>query len=174
MSNQVNNLEAVISKISFEIVNEKILERNEIDKLLGVLANDGVYAMWVYALDKIGIKYDEDPSILREEKLLKLLNKIAELDTFVNKNLNFEELVNNICQLTIQINLLHKEIEGLKNEKEKRNKIIEKLNKEKERNKKLNEYFINLSLNIHKLLFLKQLLEKTLIYARYHARAMGD
>jgi len=114
MSNQINNLEAVISRISFEIVNEKILDRNKIDKLLGVLANDGVYAMWVWAKSQKDI--DEG----------NLFNKLLSVMKFV---------------------------------KEKSEEDFEK-------------YFQNISHDLHKLLFLKHLLEKTLIYARYHARAM--
>lgn len=35
-------------------------------------------------------------------------------------------------------------------------------------------YFSNLSTDIHKLLFFKDILEKILTYARYHAKAEGD
>ena len=46
---QINNLDALINRISYELVAEKILAENEINKLLGVLASNGVYAMWVWA-----------------------------------------------------------------------------------------------------------------------------
>ena len=59
-------------------------------------------------------------------------------------------------------------------EKELEQKEKELKQREKERNEKLNEYFLNVSNDLHKLLFLKQLLEKTLIYARYHAKALED
>ncbi len=115
-NSKVENLEALISRIAFEIVNEGILDKNDIDKILGILTNNGVYAMWVWAKAEKNI--DEEKLF---SKLLGLMEKVKE------KNENNSE-----------------------------------------------EYFQNISDNLHKLLFLKQLLEKTLIYARYHARAMGE
>ncbi len=188
---KTENLEALISKISFEIVNEEILDETEINKLLGVLSSNGVYAMWVYALDKFGVKFSEDCQMLKEEKLFKLLSKIAELDKFISKTINFEQLAIEMCNLTKGINNLKQEIKGLNDEikklekeknrdelkrrkKELKRKVEDKKEKEKERNNKLIEYFINIANDIHKLLFLKQLLEKTLIYARYHAKALQD
>ncbi len=112
----MENLEALISRISFEIVNEGILDRNEIDKLLGVLANDGVYAMWVYAKSQKDIK---------EENLFKKLGEILKKASELTDS-NYES------------------------------------------------YFQKVSEDLTKLLFLKHLLEKTLIYARYHAKALGE
>ena len=112
------NLEALISKISFEIVNEKILDENEINKLLGVLSSNGVYAMWVWAKSQ--------------------------------KNINEKNLFNKIFDLFKKV-------------------------REKKKDESYESYFQNISGNIYQLLFLKQLLEKTLIYARYHAKALsGD
>ncbi len=167
------NLEALISKISFEIVNEGILDENEINKLLGVLANDGVYAMWVYALDKLGLSFKENEEEQRKEKIFALLGKIAELDKYVTNSLNYEDLVKKISKLTKEIKDLKQELKRKQGE-EKNNLEKEIKEKEQERNTKINEYFINVSKDIQKLLFLKQLLEKTLIYARYHARASGE
>jgi hydroxymethylpyrimidine/phosphomethylpyrimidine kinase len=117
MAKQKNHesLEALISEISFNIVKEGILNENEINKLLGVLSNDGVYAMWVYAKSKKEIK---------EEKLMDNLKEL--LEKVENVNNSYET------------------------------------------------YFISVANDISKLLFLKQLLEKTLIYARYHAKALED
>ncbi len=112
----MTNLEALISKISFEIVNEGILDENEINKLLGILANDGVYAMWVYAKSQKDIKEKDLFGKLKE--ILKIVSELT--------NDNYES------------------------------------------------YFQEVSKDLTKLLFLKQLLEKTLIYARYHARASGE
>jgi hypothetical protein len=119
MNNQNNNLEALIARISYELVNEKILGENEINKLLGILSSNGVYAMWVYAKSKKEI--DENKFFEKLKPILDKLNKIENL----NEN--------------------HKE-----------------------------KYFQSISEDLYKLLFLKQLLEKTLIYARYHAKALGD
>ncbi len=101
------NLDATINRVGYEIAN--ILDENLINKLLGVLAQDGVYAMWVYAKAKKDIKENE-----LYEKLKTILNI---------SNDNYEE------------------------------------------------YFQKLSKNINELLFRKELLEKALIYARYHAKA---
>ena len=175
--NKVENLDALISSIAFEIVNEGILDENEINKLLRILSNNGVYAMWIYTMDKLGVKFTEDCASLKEERLFKFLSKIAEIDKFISRELDFEQLTTDICKLTKEINNLDKEIKKLRKEKKEadaQQKLKKKEQKEKERNNKLTGYFINISNNLHKLLFLKQLLEKTLIYARYHARAMGE
>ena len=121
-------LDALISELSFKIIN-KINELgkdrkkalNLIDKALGVLSNNGVYAYYVYIISQ--------------------------------KNYNFNEIFLDIYQEIFDI---------IKYEK-----IYDKNNRQK--------YFIDIANDIHKLLFLKQLLEKTLIYARYHAKALsGD
>lgn len=118
------NLETIISKLSFEIVEEikKSSEKkkllNLIDKSLGVLANNGVYAYYVYIISQ---KSQETEGIFID-KLEDIFKKVE--DSFSKDNKQ--------------------------------------------------EYFEKVSEDIHKLLFLKQLLEKTLIYARYHAKAMGD
>jgi hypothetical protein len=106
----MNNLDAKINMVGFKIA--EILDENMINKLLGVLANDGVYAMWVYAKAKKDIDENE------------LLGKLKDI---------------------LEINSQRYEI-----------------------------YFQKLSENINELLFRKELIEKALIYARYHAKAMGD
>jgi len=103
----MDNLDATINKVGFEIAN--MLDENLINKLLGVLAQDGVYAMWVYTKSKKEIKENEF-----YEKLKTILN-ISD-DSY-------------------------------------------------------EEYFQKLSNNINELLFKKELLEKALTYARYHAKA---
>jgi hypothetical protein len=113
-----NNLEHTLSKLGFDIVNEKILDKNEIDKLLGVLSNDGVYAMWVYAKAEKNIK--EDNLMNKFDCLFKIVSFTVE-----SKN-NWEEFFQTIAE------------------------------------------------NLSNLLFLKDLLEKVLIYARYHAKAMEE
>jgi len=122
----MSNLDAIINKVGFEIVeaiknqDKKTKYKNSIDKVLGVLANDGVYAYLVYCkannIDDIFI-----------EKLEKILN------------------------------------------------IINPIPKDNENKKDYEKYFQELSnKNLPNLLFLKELLEKALIYARYHAKAMKD
>lgn len=116
MSNQAINLEATIIKVSHELVSEKILGENEINKLLGVLSSNGVYAMWVYAKSKKEIKEDKF-----FEKLKPVLNKVQPLNSMDSES-----------------------------------------------------FFQSISTDLHKLLFLKQVLEKTLIYAQYQAKALRD
>jgi hypothetical protein len=90
------------------------LDKNEINKLLGVLSNNGVYAMWVYAKSQ--------------------------------KDINESELFKSYMGPILK--LFNENIENLET------------------------FFQEISEDLHKLLFLKQLLEKTLIYARYHAKAL--
>lgn len=112
------NLESEIYRLSLEL--SENLDENDINKLLGILANDGVYAMWVYAMDKFK---------KGNGKLGKVQNLIKELDKFVKVEINGD------------IN---------------------------------DTYFQNLAQDLNKLLYMKELLEKVLIYARYHARARGE
>ncbi|OXT06262.1 hypothetical protein CE561_11215 [Thermoanaerobacterium thermosaccharolyticum] len=172
---QSSNLEHIINNTAFEIVDKKILGKNEIDKLLGVLTNDGVYAMWVYACDKLELKFKKDKDELRDTKIFKLLEKISILDKFVTKELDYDGLVEKIDKLTKEIEELKNKIKNesiSENNKQELKKTIENL--ESKRNQQLNDYFINLSQNLDNLLFLKNLLERVLVYARYHAKAMED
>ena len=115
----MKNLDAIINKVGFEIVEkikgkgkDKSKYKNFIDKALGVLANDGVYAYWVYCQS----------------------NSID--DVFINELKDIKEIINN-----------------------------------EQDNQK---FFQNLSEDLNKLLFFKEMLEKALIYARYHAKTISD
>ncbi len=117
------NLDATINKVGFEIVEaikgkgkDKTKYKNYIDKVLGVLSNDGVYAYWVYCK----ANNISDVFIEKIENILKVTKEIPQKD---NKN-NYEA------------------------------------------------YFQELSKNLPNLLFTKELIEKTLTYARYHAKAI--
>lgn len=122
MENNIN-IEAELNKMSFELVqaikgkNNKISKyKNAIDKSLGVLMNDGVYAYYIY------VNSEEIDDVF--------IDKIKDLKKF------------------IEINVENKD------------------------NLKLDEaYFQSLSEDLEKLLFFRELLEKVLIYARYHAKA---
>lgn len=116
----MSNIEADINKMSFEIV-ESIFKKegsqrskyiNEIDKALGVLVNDGVYAYFVYVKSK----------------------NIS--DVFLDLLGDLQKFVDNA-----------------------------------EKKKEWEDYFQELSKDLNKLLFFRELLEKVLIYARYHAKA---
>ena len=104
----MKNLDAEINKAGYEIA--QVVDENFINKILGVLSNDGVYAMWIYCKSKKDIKEDE---------LLEKLKDVLEI-----------------------------------------------------KNDKYEEYFQKLSENLNDLLFKKEILEKALTYARYHAKAM--
>ncbi|NPA63211.1 MAG: hypothetical protein GXN95_06645 [Methanococci archaeon] len=122
----MDKLEYKINEVAFEIFkaikdmkesknNEWKKYRNEIDKALGVLANDGVYAYWGYCKSK------------NIENLF--IEKIEPLMEYTKTKLNDENY---------------------------------------------EEYFQKLSNDINDLLFFKEILEKTLTYVRYHAKALGD
>ena len=115
----MSNLEAAINEVSYNLILE-IEEQNEqktkyinqIDKSLGVLANDGVYAYYVYVKSK------------NVEDIF--LEKLKPITKYI-------------------------------------------FNTEQE----LNEVFLKkLSSNLNNLFFFKEILEKVLIYVRYHAKAM--
>jgi len=116
------NLDTIINKIGYEIKMEiekkeksdRRKYKNEIEKTLGVLVSDGVYAYFVYVKSK---KIDDI--------FLETLNQITEFIDGESKKLD-------------------------------------------------QEYFQNLSKNLKKLLFFREVLEKVLIYARYHAKTMED
>lgn len=113
------NLDAEINKLGFEIANEACKKNilTFIDKSLGVLSNDGVYAYYVFCLSK-GETYT---NIFIEKPFKKMKPFIPNNGSNTSK-----------------------------------------------------DYFTNLSENLHDLLFFKDVLERALIYARYHAKAFGD
>ena len=171
----MSNLDATINEVGYEIA--KILDENLINKLLGVLAQDGVYAMWVYALNKVDWHYDEDCEKFKQSKLYKFLEQLNKFPIQIDKKIIDESRDEEICQLTEEINKIINEIKKEKDKKEKQNKEKIKKNKIKEREDKFNEFnefFLELSKDVNQLLFFKELLEKALIYARYHAKAMKD
>lgn len=116
----MKNLDAEINEVGYEIVekisakdeNERKKYKNEIEKTLGVLANDGVYAYWVYCQSK----------------------KIT--DIFIDEIKSLMKVVSDETD----------------NQK----------------------FFQTLSQDLNQLLFFKEILEKALTYARYHAKAMQD
>ncbi|ADG12834.1 conserved hypothetical protein [Methanocaldococcus infernus ME] len=127
-----NSLESLIQGTAFNIIekingvgdkNKKKKLFNLIEKSLGVLTNNGVYAYYIF------VKYKESEEFLLDPLFPLIDNIFGKLD-YNGKKITFKD------------------------------------NKE--------EYLQKISENIYKLLFLKQVLEKVLIYARYHARALSD
>jgi len=111
---EYDNLDFTVAKLGFKIMElaEKPKETETlINKSLGVLSSNGVYALWLF---------------LQSEK--------------ENENI---DVVDIITQFGI-------ELDGSSGE----------------------DKIINLSNNIQNLLFTKEVLEKTLVYARYRAKAM--
>jgi len=131
-----NNIDVFVNELGYEIAhNLKDGDLNFIDKALGVLVNDGVYAYYVFfkAREK---KNDEDKNKVKKVFIDNLLIKI-------------------------------------KNNDHLREYFWDK-NKSNRQNEDVN-FFRNLSSDLHKLLFFRDLLERALVYARYHAKALsGD
>jgi putative protein kinase ArgK-like GTPase of G3E family len=177
------NLESEIYKLSFELSEE--FEENDLNKLLGILASDGVYAMWIYAKDKFECKFSKNKEEMKKQKCFRLLEIISNLSKFSSEELEYCTVLEKIAKFTDDIDKLKEEIDKLKKSqndkeinKEKKKKIEEYIKeikqKEKERSQILNKYFQDLAQDLNKLLFMKELLEKVLIYAIYHAKAKGD
>ena len=125
MTQENRNLDALINRIGYEIVeeikrkgNEKTKYKSEIEKALGVLSNDGVYAFYVYV-------------------------KAKKVDAVFLEKIRPVVVVVAIHELPLE-------------------------------NDKWQDFFEVLSKDLNSLLFFREILEKILIYARYHAKAMGD
>jgi len=89
------NLDATINKVGFEIAN--ILDENLINKLLGVLAQDGVYAMWVYAKAKKDIM---------ESELYGKLKSILDISNYEDYEQYFQKLSEDINELLFRKELI--------------------------------------------------------------------
>jgi septal ring factor EnvC (AmiA/AmiB activator) len=167
------NLESNIYKLSSGL--SETIDVNDINKLLGILASDGVYAMWVYAKDKFECKFSKNKEEMKKQKCFRLLEIISNLSNFSSKKLDYNKVLEEIETSTSKIDELNQKLKkennkGNKNEEE----IKEKIKEEKKRNQILNKYFQDLAQDLNELLFMKELLEKVLIYAIYHAKAKGD
>jgi hypothetical protein len=175
------NLDAKINMVGFKIAN--ILDENMINKLLGVLANDGVYAMWVYAQNKIDWSFDSNKNSFEEKMLIKFIKVLDfgvdfKVKDEILKEILDESCIDKVVELTQKIEQLNNEIKVLKKDKNKQKELTKK-KKEKdkilnERNEKFNYFFQTLSQDLNQLLFFKEMLEKALIYARYHAKAGNE
>lgn len=133
------NIDSFINTLGYEInKNCNNEQRRFIDKALGVLVNDGVYAYYVFCKAK-----SENKDKAKETKKTKE-------DIFVN------DIVNEI-----------KKVESLKEYF-----IYEKQENDSKTEDENELFFRNLSSDLHKLLFFRDILERALIYARYHAKAL--
>ena len=118
------NIDSKINTLGYEIVEKiKIIDDNKerkklfnhIDKALGVLANDGVYAYYVFCESK---------------KVTNIF--VTDVIAMLGEYFGFRE------------------------------------------DQRDETFFENLSEDLYQLLFFKEVLEKALIYARYHAKAWGE
>ena len=110
----LDNLDFTAAKIAFEMVEQskdKINVESLINKSLGILSANGIYALWLFLESESG-----------------------------GKNIKIVEIIERFDD----------ELDGSNDE----------------------EKVINLSNNLQKLIFSKELLEKTFIYARYRAKAI--
>lgn len=121
------NLDSLINSVSYKMVykikgpNKTVDSKklNNLEKVLGVLVNDGVYAYYVYC------KSQKDNTV----------EQIYVKDVVDN----FEDIIG------LEI--------GSSNED------------------KYDNFFLNISKDLHKLLFFRDILERILIYAKYHCKA---
>jgi K+-transporting ATPase A subunit len=106
MPGESQNLEGVIAKVSFELVNERILDENLINKLLGVLSHHGVYAMWLFAKSEKKIR--ENDLMNKMKEILEKISPIEEGER-VNWESYFKELSSqDLPQLLFTKTLLEK------------------------------------------------------------------
>ena len=144
----------IASVIGVKVKNDKKVEASDLEtlatKALGVLQSQGVYALALFLFSRSG--KETDPSRMKSEErvatqllswLWFLRNPIQALSSLQQKNNEF-----------------------------KSDKSCEKINNDNEK-KKMLEAFAELSKDLDTLLLVRDLYEQTLIYARYHAKALG-
>jgi len=87
------NLESKIYELSFEL--SEAIDKNNLQKLLGVLSNDGVYAMWVYAMDKF--KKEEAKKAEITDLIIKL-NDFVKIKRGIDNNKIDSQYFQNLAQ----------------------------------------------------------------------------
>jgi len=126
---QIVNLEHKIAEISYEIANKGIIGQNIVDKALGILVNDGVYAMWLFMEEKgeKKKKNSDTPQSGSEEgknknktkpkefceEIKKLLQEVGLVDTcdcsnFEKRKKCFEQLTEDLNKLLLARQILEK------------------------------------------------------------------
>ncbi|HEC92937.1 MAG TPA: hypothetical protein ENI51_08115 [Candidatus Atribacteria bacterium] len=187
MVQEIKSLDSLINKMSFDLVNNNIVDEKQINKMLGVLSNDGVYAWWVYTKKELSWKFVCNADMFKRYPLVNLLLLLDGLNFLFDYPIFNDDTINKICEKQSNIEKLLSEIESLKNKQKKvdknkkreintqiknNNDEIKKLNSEQ--NDLMDKFFHVLSENLPSLLFFRKVLEKILIYARYHAKAMEE
>ena len=149
-----NNLDQLCFKHGIAIPIENN-DRNEtiIQKSLGILQEDGVFAFFIYLLSIESKEAEGKVSIEIQKNIGKLFsNSIVEL-----VDSSMIELIDE------KVNIL----------KELWNNDKKNLKRKNEINEELLNSIKSLGDDINELLLAKSLIEKTLIYARYKAKSMG-
>jgi len=126
---QIVNLEHKIAQISYEIANKKIIGQNVVDKALGILVNDGLYAMWLFIEEKGEKKENLSDNPQSEtdksknknktkpkgfcEKIERLLNEVRLINScdcskFENREKCFKQLTKDLNKLLLARQILEK------------------------------------------------------------------
>jgi len=124
------NLEHEIAKISYTIAKNQTIGKNIVDKALGILVNDGIYAMWLFIEEKAGKEAGDNKT--NPEKLC------HELQCLLKHFFSLESFDDYFCS-----------------DKEKRLLFFQKLTQD-----------------LNRLLLVRQILEKLLIYTRHQYKAL--
>jgi len=126
---RIVNLEHEIAQISYEIADKKILGQNVVDKALGILVNDGLYAMWLFIEEKGEKKGSLSDNPQREtdksknknktkpkefcEKIKRLLNEVklissCDCSKFEDREKCFKQLTEDLNKLLLARQILEK------------------------------------------------------------------
>lgn len=152
---------------------------NIIQKALGILQEDGLFAFYIYLLSIEGNSDEGIASLRIQGKIDQLFrNENVELLKEISSPEKAEELRSEELNEFLQSKSLIEEKETIFRRLEQGN--IERSEKEKvnEKKNKINSFItkeiISLTEDINTLLLAKSLIEKTLIYARYQAKSLSD
>jgi hypothetical protein len=151
---------------------------NLIQKTLGILEEDGIFAFYIYLISvegnsnegRISLAIQREIEQLFRDKRLKLLEEIDSQEKAGKlKDGGLNEL---------QCKYLVEEKQELYRRLDDKNMGGNEKNHLKEKKNKINSFVIReilfLTKDINTLLFAKSLIEKTLIYARYQAKSLSD
>ncbi|WP_058486546.1 hypothetical protein [Defluviitalea phaphyphila] len=148
-----NNLDVLINKISYDIAKEANAKgvQNELEKLLGILINDGVYAYFVYCRSRKSKNKKNENNKDNKQKQKNTKNEKNEIN-YVEK-IFIEKIIKSEDGKDL-INAMGLSKDGL--------------------NKNIEKFFEELPKNLDELLFFRSVLERILTYARYHLKSMED
>ena len=119
------NLEHKIATISYEIATKKIIGQNIVDKALGILVDDGVYAMWLFIEEKGEKKDSNNPQVGSDkgknktkpkefcEEIKKILEEVVlvntcDCSTFEGREKCFKKLTEDLNNLLLARQILEK------------------------------------------------------------------